>query len=142
MSRFSRTKEGTARARRLRRDATRAERKLWCVLQRAQLLGLSFRRQHPLGKYILDFYCPVIRLAIEIDGGQHNQRRQQARDKRRSLSLQEKGISILRFWNNEVLQNLEGVWEEIERTAAALRSRHATPSPTLPLSGGGITSLP
>lgn len=138
-SRFSRTKEATARARRLRRDATTAERKLWRVLQRSQVKGLSFRRQHPFGRYVLDFYCPAIRLAIEVDGGQHNDVRHRANDERRSRVLSDKGITILRFWNNDVLKNVEGVWEVVARTAAMLCSRLATPTPTLPLSGGGST---
>lgn len=136
-SRFSRTREKTARARRLRRDATRAERRLWFVLQGSQLEGLSFRRQHPIGKYIVDFCCPAIRLAIEVDGGQHNNDPRRFKDEQRSASLGIKGITVLRFWNNEVLENIEGVWEVIARTAATLSLRHATPTPTLPLSGGG-----
>ncbi|HVU40748.1 MAG TPA: endonuclease domain-containing protein [Xanthobacteraceae bacterium] len=136
-SRFSRTKETTARARRLRRDATRAERKPWYVLQRGQLDGLSFRRQHPVGRYILDFYCPAIRLAVEVDGGQHNEPRHHADDERRTQVLRNKGITVLRFWNNDVLENIEGVWYEISRIAVTLTLRPATPTPTLPLSGGG-----
>jgi len=131
-SRFSRTKETTARARRLRRDATRSERKLWYVLQRAQLDGLSFRRQHPLGMYIVDFYCPALRLAIELDGGQHNEPLHQARDQRRSRLLQNKGITVIRFWNSDVLEKIEGVWDEIARAAATLKFRPATPHPDPP----------
>jgi very-short-patch-repair endonuclease len=121
----------------LRRDATRAERKLWYVLQRAQLDSLSFRRQHPIGTYIVDFYCPTIRLAIELDGGQHNEPRHQANDERRSQVLKTNGITVIRFWNNDVVENVEGVWDEIARVAATLKLRPATPTPTLPLSGGG-----
>ena len=124
-SRFSRTPEATARARSLRRAATRAEKKLWYVLQRGQMSGLSFRRQHPLGGYVMDFYCPAIRLAIEVDGGQHNGALGRARDERRSKWLQGKGVTVLRFWNNDVLGNIEGVWEEIERTVARLSSADA-----------------
>ena len=87
--------------------------------------------------YIVDFYCPAIRLAIELDGGQHNDPRHQARDQRRSRLLENKGITVVRFWNNDVLENIEGVWDEIARMAATLRLRPATPTPTLPLSGGG-----
>ena len=136
-SRFSRKPEATARARRLRRDATKAEKKLWYALQRGQVAGFNFRRQHPLGNYIVDFYCPAIRLAIEVDGGQHNEHRHQADDERRSQWLRSKGVTVLRFWNNDVLGNVEGVWEEIARTAVTLSLRPATPTPTLPLSGGG-----
>jgi very-short-patch-repair endonuclease len=134
-SRFSRTRQKTAAARRLRRDMTTAERKLWRVLQRRQMDGLSFRRQHPLGRCFLDFYCPALRLAIEVDGGQHNDERVRARDDRRTLWLEAEGVTVLRFWNNQVLENIEGVWEEIARKIAALRA--ATPTLTLPLSGGG-----
>ncbi|MGD0026384.1 MAG: endonuclease domain-containing protein [Xanthobacteraceae bacterium] len=136
-SRFTRTPEATGRARRLRRDATKAERKLWYLLQRGQMEGLSFRRQHPLGSYTVDFYCPPLRLAIEVDGGHHNEQRHQALDERRSRWLQGRGGTVLRFWNNDVLGNIEGVWDEIARTAASLRLRPATPTLTLPLSGGG-----
>jgi len=87
--------------------------------------GLSFRRQHPLGGYVMDFYCPAIRLAIEVDGGQHNGALGRARDERRSKWLQGKGVTVLRFWNNDVLGNIEGVWEEIERTVARLSSADA-----------------
>jgi very-short-patch-repair endonuclease len=136
-SRFTRTPEATARTRRLRRDATRAETKLWYLLQRGQMEGLSFRRQHPLGKYIVDFYCSPPKLAIEVDGGQHGEQPHQAHDERRSQWLRSKGVTILRFWNNDVFGNIEGVWEEIARTAARLSLRPATPTLTLPLSGGG-----
>ncbi len=136
-SRFSRPPEATARARRLRRDATKAERKLWYVLQRAQMSGLSFRRQHPIGKYIVDFYCAPLRLAIEVDGGHHNAPHHQNHDERRAQWLGAKGITVLRFWNNDVLKNIEGVWDEIARATDRLRLRPATPTLTLPLSGGG-----
>jgi very-short-patch-repair endonuclease len=109
----------------LRRDATKAEKKLWYLLQRGQMAGLSFRRQHPLGKYIIDFYCSPLKLAIEVDGGQHNEQAHQAHDGRRSQWLRGKGVTVLRFWNNDVLQNIEGVWDEIERTASKLSLRSA-----------------
>jgi very-short-patch-repair endonuclease len=135
--RFSRTSAVTARARRLRRASTKAERKLWSLLQRAQLSGFSFRRQHPIGDYVVDFYCTRLRLAVEVDGGQHNFQRQQITDERRTRWLQAKGVTVLRFWNNEVMKNTEGVWNEIARAVALLNSQSVTPTPTLPLSGGG-----
>ncbi len=136
-SRFSRTPERTSAARRLRRDSTMAERKLWYFLQRNQMEGVSFRRQHSLGSYFVDFYCASLRLAIEVDGGQHGTGRVAARDKRRTLWLRARGVTVLRFWNNEVLQNTEGVWEEIARSVASLKQQPTTPTLTLPLSGGG-----
>jgi very-short-patch-repair endonuclease len=101
------------------------------------MAGQSFRRQHPLGKYFVDFYCAPLRLAIEVDGGQHNRDGVRARDQHRTHWLKAKGVTVLRFWNNDVLENIEGVWEEIARTIAALSERPATPTLTLPLSGGG-----
>ncbi len=133
--RFGRTGAMTARARRLRRAMTDAESKLWFALRRDQLQGLSFRRQHPVGPYTLDFYCPALRLAIELDGGQHAEQTREA-DRKRTLWLAEKGIVVLRFWNNDVLQNLEGVWDEISRVAVQ-RAQMQTPSLPLPLAGGG-----
>ena len=135
-SRFSHTRKMTARARRLRAEPTDAEQKLWQALRRNQIDGLSFRRQHPVGPYTLDFYCATIRLGIEIDGGQHNFELERLRDEQRSQWLASKDIKIIRFWNNDTLSNLDGVLEEISRVAQA-RSNELTPSPTLPLSGGG-----
>jgi very-short-patch-repair endonuclease len=99
----------TSNARRLRKSMTRAEWKLWSVLRRDQLEGLHFRRQHPIGPYVLDFYCSPLRLAIELDGGQHAYDNTRARDHRRTRWLQAKGITVVRFWNNDVIENLEGV---------------------------------
>jgi very-short-patch-repair endonuclease len=136
-SRFSRTLGKTAAARRLRRDATKAERKLWYFLQRKQMAGQSFRRQRPFGKYFVDFYCVPLRLAVEVDGGQHDRDDVRTRDRERTNWLKAKGVTVLRFWNNDVLENIEGVCEEIARAIAALSERPAIPTLTLPLSGGG-----
>jgi very-short-patch-repair endonuclease len=136
-SRFSRVPEATGRARRLRRDTTKAERKLWRLLQRAQMEGLSFRRQHPIGKYVVDFYCASLKLAIEVDGGHHNLAHHQDSDESRTEWLRTKGVTVVRFWNNDVIENIEGVWEEISRVSSTLSLWPATPSLTLALSGGG-----
>ena len=85
-----------------------------------------------MGPYVLDFYCPAHRLAVELDGGQHNFEAQQQRDERRTRWLDAKGMKLIRFWNNDVTGNFNGVLSEIARVASEL-----TPSPTLPLSGGG-----
>ena len=126
----------TVRARRLRKRPTDAEQRLWRALRRQQIGGMAFRRQHPVGSYVLDFYCPDIGLGIEVDGGQHNEDAR-AYDERRERWLASRGIAMIRFWNNEVLTNLDGVLTEIVRKIDERRVRHATPSLTLPLSGGG-----
>ncbi|MDD2468780.1 MAG: DUF559 domain-containing protein [Desulfobulbus sp.] len=102
-------------ARRLRQQLTDAERLLWQLLRGRQLAGCKFRRQHPIGNFILDFYCHDKLLAVELDGGQHNDPNQREADERRTAWLAEQGIRVLRFWNNEVLQETEGVLEEIFR---------------------------
>src|SRR5581483_553079 len=111
MSRFNRTPAKTQFARRLRRDETNVERKLWNRLRNRQIGNARFRRQHPAGRYILDFYCPALRLAIELDGGQHSE--SELRDRARDRWLSERGVTILRFWNSDVTENLNGVLEVI-----------------------------
>ena len=134
-SRFSRTRAMTLRAKRLRHNMTDAESRLWQALRRGQLNDLPFRRQHPIGPFTVDFYCPGLRLAIEIDGGQHALQRKQA-DERRTRFLAEKKIAVVRYWNNDVFGNLPGVLADLEAVIDR-RTREVTPSPTLPLSGGG-----
>ena len=138
-SRFTRTVGMTKRARLLRKEPTNVENKLWRALRRDQLEGFHFRRQHPIGPYVLDFYCAEIRLGIELDGGQHGFTRQQQRDAQRTRWLAERKIEVMRFWNNDVISNFEGVLSKIVRIARE-RRRTLTPSPTLPLSGGGSGS--
>ncbi len=108
------------RCRQLRGSGPNAEKRLWSCLRNRQLLGFKFRRQHPVGRFIVDFYCHEARLAIEIDGGQHAEEHQSAYDARRTELLQTKGIRVIRFWNNEVLQNLEGVLETIAASVHSL----------------------
>ena len=90
----------------LRHEMTPAERKLWAYLRNDQL-GVNFRRQHAIGSYITDFCCVQRKLVIELDGGQHLD--QQEYDLQRSEYLRSKGYHVLRFWNNDVLDDLEGV---------------------------------
>jgi very-short-patch-repair endonuclease len=105
-------------ARQLRYDMTDAEQLLWRHLRLRQLLGLKFRRQHPVGSYILDFACLSIKLAIELDGGQHADASVQ--DAKRSLILQQNGWQVLRFWNHQVLESLDDVLASIFTTAEEL----------------------
>ena len=99
------------RCRELRRETTDAEKLLWNLLRDRQLEGAKFRRQHPFGPYILDFYCHEAKLAVELDGGQHDEEKQVLHDADRSRFLEREGIRVLRFWNNDVFMNTEGVLE-------------------------------
>ena len=100
------------RARQLRRAATEAEKKLWYRL-RCQQMGYRFRRQQPLGRYIVDFVCFDRRLVIELDGGHHGDPEQLVYDQARTQWLEGRGFRVLRFWNGDVFQELEGVLETI-----------------------------
>src|SRR5574341_778952 len=99
------------RARALRKNPSEVERLLWRYLRMWQLDGYKFRRQHPSGNYIVDFVCLEKRLIIEVDGGQHAEHVEY--DAKRDAWLREQGFSILRFWNNDVLQNMTGVKDAI-----------------------------
>ena len=100
-------------ARQLRNDQTDCERLLWQHLRNRQMAGYKFRRQYPCPPYVLDFYCAELHLAIELDGGQHYEERGQLKDRRRDEFLRGLGIRVLRFGNQDVLTNLEGVLETI-----------------------------
>ena len=102
------------RRRDLRRNQTEAEKVLWKQLRNKNLLGLKFFRQYSVGAYIVDFYCPEYKLAIELDGGQHAEEENKEYDKIRTDYLKSIGVEVVRFWNNEVLQNIEGVLEKIK----------------------------
>jgi very-short-patch-repair endonuclease len=99
------------RARQLRKEMTEAERKLWNRLRRQQLGGLRFRRQVPFDKYIVDFACFEVKIIIELDGSQHAI--QVAYDEQRTKFLQSFGYKVLRFWNNEILGDIENVLQTI-----------------------------
>jgi len=96
-------------ARTLRSNLTDAEARLWYHLRRKQLDGFRFRRQHPLGPYVVDLFCPEAKLIIEIDGGQHAEE-----SSRREDWLKARGYRVIRFWNNDVLANTEGVLLKIK----------------------------
>ena len=103
-----------SRARELRRKSTDAEVVLWQHLRDRRLLGCKFRRQVPIGKYIVDFLCEDPPIIIELDGGQHME--QERYDKTRTNWLQANGFLVLRFWNNAIAENLEGVLENLFST--------------------------
>ena len=103
------------RRRELRSNQSLAEQKLWKHLRKRQLSGLKFFRQYSIGLYILDFYCPEMRLAIEVDGGQHGEEKNRKYDEKRTEYLAKDNIKVLRFWNNDVLKNTEAVLEKIKK---------------------------
>jgi very-short-patch-repair endonuclease len=119
------TRTDKSLARDLRTNATDAERKLWQQIRNRQLIGARFNRQVRIGPYICDFAARTPRLIIELDGGQH----MEMPDRERTLYLEAKGYHVVRFWNHEVIENLEGVVQAIETKLKAL------PQP-LPQAGG------
>ena len=110
----SRELEQTARD--MRREPTHAEEVLWGALQKKQVAGLKFRRQHPVGRFVLDFYCPSHRLVVEVDGEVHDS--QQERDTERTRILETHGYRVLRFRNHQVLRELPDVVRRIADAAA------------------------
>ena len=116
-------------AKKLRSAQTHAERKLWFRLRDRRLAGLKFRRQVPINRYVVDFCCEASRLIVEVDGGQHGS--QDEAD--RTVSLEAMGYLVVRFWNNDVLQNIDGVIESILMTLD--KSTSFTPHPN-PLPNG------
>ena len=117
-------------AKEMRSDATDAERLLWRHLRAHRFAASKFRRQQPIGHYIVDFVCLASRLIVEVDGGQHLE---SARDSGRDAWLRQQGFTVLRFWNNDVLQRTESVLEEI------LRHLPLSPGPS-PARGEGNTA--
>jgi very-short-patch-repair endonuclease len=107
-----------SKAQELRRNPTEAERKLWPHLRLRQLGGHRFRRQHPLGKYIVDFVCLGKRIVIEVDGGQHDEQTHILYDKERTEWIERQGFRVLRFWDHEVMQSTEAVKEAIWQALA------------------------
>jgi very-short-patch-repair endonuclease len=112
------------RRRELRHNQTDAEKALWAQVRNKQFFGLKFFRQYSVGAYILDFYCPEKKLAVELDGGQHNLSEGREYDAERTAYLNSHGIEVVRFWNNEVLCEMEGVLKSL--------TQRLTP-PSLPL---------
>jgi very-short-patch-repair endonuclease len=101
-------------ARELRKDETEAEKRLWIRLSRNQIRGLQFRRQHPLNIFIADFYCPKIKLVVELDGSIHEISEYEEHDIGRSEILNDFGITVIRFTNDQVLNDLDGTIDQID----------------------------
>jgi len=107
-------------SRKLRKNQTDAEKLLWSALRNRQLLGLKFRRQYPMGYYILDFYCHDYKLCVELDGGQHYTDEGKQRDNTRDAFLAAQGVRTIRFSDLDVLENLEAVLQTIVAALTAL----------------------
>jgi very-short-patch-repair endonuclease len=117
-------------AKTLRKNQTEAEQRLWYFLRAHRFMGLKFRRQVPIGNYIVDFVCHDHKLIVEADGGQHAE--ELAYDRKRDEWLLEQGFKVIRFWNDQILRETDAVLEQIRLSVAASLS----PAP-LPLAGEG-----
>ena len=125
---------------------TDCERKLWSMLRRKQMAEFRFRRQHPIGPYIVDFFCPAAKLIVELDDGQHGEDNAAIYDEARTRWLEAQGYRVLRFWNWDFLENpdatLEGIWRAIVESRVPLAEALRAPlpgslrSPTLPQGEG------
>lgn len=131
MTRINQTTKKNSRS--LRREMTDAEQLLWRHLRMQQIGGCKFRRQHPLGRYILDFVCLEAALVVEVDGGQHAENEEQ--DLLRTMFLSQQGLHVLRFWNNDVLKDIESVKQVIWNALGKVGTE--PPSQPSPLKGEG-----
>jgi len=119
----------------LRKRSTDAEKLLWSDLRAGRCEGMKFRRQHPVGQYIVDFVCLERKLIIELDGGQHALPDEARKDRQRDAWLEKEGYTVVRFWDNEVLMNRNGILD-------AIRERlNRPPSPQSPPLKGGEVSI-
>ena len=100
-------------ARNLRKNSTPEERKIWNLLRNRKFLNLKFKRQFPIGQYIVDFVCEEKKIVIEIDGGQHNELEEQIKDDIRTKFIETKGYKVYRFWNNDIKENIDGVYQKL-----------------------------
>ncbi|MCR4301604.1 MAG: DUF559 domain-containing protein [Sulfuricaulis sp.] len=114
-----------ARVRGLRQRQTDAEKKLWRFLRARQLNKAKFRRQYPIGQFVVDFFCPDQRLVVELDGGHHAMQVQ--KDRLRAEALNQRGYRVLRFWDDEVLKDTEAVLQAI---ASIMQNPHPSPLPS------------
>ena len=105
----------TENAKLLRKNSTPQEEKLWNLLRTKKYKNLKFKRQQPIGKYIVDFVCREKWLIIELDGGQHNEEKNIIYDDERTKYLESIGFKVVRFWNNDIDNNIEGVFEVIDK---------------------------
>jgi len=117
----------TYRARDLRKRQTDAEQRLWFYLRGGRFMGIKFKRQKPMGNYIVDFVAPSHKLIIELDGGQHAE--QQEYDRSRDAWLRSQGYAVVRFWNHQVLTETQAVLEVVRQKIQTLSALSPDPSP-------------
>lgn len=118
--------------RQLRSNMTGPETRLWSRLRARQFQGLKFRRQHGIGPYIVDFYCPEQSLAIEVDGDSHADADQIVKDRQREKYLRSHGLRVIRYINDDIVKNMDGVLEDL---AGKVSSGSTSPTPSLPRKG-------
>lgn len=122
------------KSRQLRKNITNQERKLWNIIRNRQFFNFRFRRQFPIGNYIVDFVCREKKIVIEVDGGQHNEKNNIDYDNMRSEYLALEGFKVVRFWNNDIDNNIDGVYEKLKEVFEITPSQ---PSP----SGEGVVKV-
>ena len=127
--RFKVPEQNRAHARAMRRNLTDAELKLWHELRAHRLMGLSFRRQYPIGHYIVDFACPAKRLIVEVDGARHADDAAIEYDRQRTRALEADGWTIVRFYNHEVMIDADGICQHIVTLAGLAAPDNAMPTP-------------
>ncbi len=115
------------RAKALRMNPTLAEKKLWEILRKKQILGLRFKQQHPISQFIADFYCHQLKLVIEVDGDIHDHNQNKEQDENRTAELEKYGIEVIRFTNDEIFHEIEQVKNKIEEKCSILIDGLPTP---------------
>ncbi len=125
------------RRRELRRNQTDAERALWAKVRNKRFFGIKFFRQYSIGPFIVDFYCPKVKLAVELDGGQHSQSNNRESDAARSEYLKTQGIHVMRFWDNEVPLDIESVLSKLALKVTPFHSPLKVRGDEGGLEGGG-----
>ncbi len=136
MTQFFNKSTEKAKRRRLRSDSPTAETTIWTSLRRKNIAGYKFRRQYSVGPYVIDFYCPALKLAVEIDGDSHFIGDAVEGDKRRQAFIESFGIHFMRFTNQDVYDNLDGVLEAITRVALT-KSKPTSSEEKSPVYEGG-----
>ena len=141
MTQFFNKSTEKAKRRRLRTDSPTAETKIWSSLRRKNVFGYKFRRQYSVGPYVIDFYCPALKLAVEIDGDSHFIGDAVEDDERRQAFIESFGIRFLRFTNQDVYDNLEGVLEAITSVALAKSDPNTSEAKYPPYEGGDLEEV-